>query len=563
MIRLTSALLIGLLVVGFAVAAPVTASGAEDTGVAKTAEKLLTKGKFPNAATTTPTPLKTTVTTTKVSATTKIPTTTKTVAATKTPTKVSTPVPTVTKVSYKTYTAETFSVGYPSSWQSSKQSDTDLDIFRFDSGKQKNAFIVLASKNRELGTLDEETDIYQNFVSGTQQNFKVLSKESTTVSGMPAKKIIATGTADTIPIKSNLVVTVSGGRAYLFWFYDQESAFSGDEPMIGEIMKSVKIVVQPVTPVPTKTPAPMKSFQDSEKRFSLLYPGDWISQQSTSDKYIDVYSFNEPGNEAKFTSVVTKNQIVSSLDLRWKNELDYAKKNHPGYKLIESGDTKLGGFPAKKAVYTWTQDKVPVKDIMIMTVTGNREYSLTFTTSEKGYETYKPTFEKTISSFAVTAKPLPDPTATPTPTPTPTKVTYETYTDSRISVQYPGNWVKTLEDTNPVTNMLIFSSPSSPSTMGVMILKTGKPDDLVNLSKGWFENSPWKEGKKTDTKLSGLKAIRYEFTGSINGKPMVGVVTVTKTDKGAYWVYFTSEKASYATDLPEYEKMLKSFKAKY
>lgn len=334
--------------------------------------------------------------------------------------------------------------------------------------------------------------------------------------------------------------------------------------MIDAIKQSMKITYTPVTPVPTKTPAPLKTYTDADKRFSLSYPGNWEVKKNLTDKLVDKFAFIEPDNAADFLMVTTKNQIVSSLDERWKTELDLLKKNSQNYNLLETSDTKLGGNAAKKAVFTRTQDSVTLKGLMIITVAGGREYSLTFETAESGYASFSPTFDKVISSFKITAKPLtPSPTAS-TPTPTPTTVKYETYSDSRISVQYPSTWDKGMDESDSKVNKLLISSTTSPSTMGVWILKTGKPDTLVNLSKGWFEQtSPWTEGKKTDTKLSGLKATRSEFTGVINGKQMAGVVTITRTDKGAYWVYYVTEKELLEQDLPEYEKLLKSFKAKF
>ncbi len=586
MIRMTAVLLLGLVLAGFAVAVPVTTGAAalQDTKFSGSKQvpfsqaKSIMKSK--DAATPTPTAVKTVVTTkatvkatTKV--TTKAPTLTKTPEATKTavattPTKqTTTPSPTSTKVTYKNYKGSTFSLNVPSTWATSKEGDQDFEIYTFDSGKEKNKLFIFVKKGQPA-TLEDETDVWiESFISqpDIQTNFKIISSEDTTISGLNAKNIVATGTSGATPIKQNIAVIVapgSKGASYLFWFVDQEPAYSGDVKMIDEIRKSMKITYTPVTPVPTKTPAPLKTYTDTDKRFSLSYPGNWEVKKNLTDKLVDKFAFIEPDNAADFLMIVTKNQVVSSLDERWKTELDLLKKNSQNYNLLETSDVKLGGNAAKKAVFTRTQDSVTLKCLMVMTVAGGREYSLTFETAESGYTSFTPTFEKVISSFKITAKPITPAPTTSTPTPTPTTVKYETYSDSRISVQYPNTWQKGMDESDSKVNKLLISSTTSPSTMGVWILKTGQPDTLVNLSKGWFEQtSPWTEGKKTDTKLSGLKATRSEFTGVINGKQMAGVVTITRTDKGAYWVYYVTEKEILDQDLPEYEKLLKSFKAKF
>ncbi|MBN2531403.1 MAG: hypothetical protein JXB88_00855 [Spirochaetales bacterium] len=91
--------------------------------------------------------------------------------------------------------------------------------------------------------------------------------------------------------------------------------------------------------------------------------------------------------------------IEMSLEKYLEITIDGMKKYMPGFTLIESSESTLGGHPACRIIYLGTHESMEMKFFSMFAIRKGFVYALSFNTLSDQFDAYRETYEKITGSF--------------------------------------------------------------------------------------------------------------------------------------------------------------------
>ena len=151
--------------------------------------------------------------------------------------------------------------------------------------------------------------------------------------------------------------------------------------------------------------ANVKTFRNDELGFQITYPENWVQAQGKSALYIKRNSEKEPADMSINVSHFTgdKDSVMSEIKANPEVLMAQVKKRFPDAKLVESGETYLGGYPGYYLMMDYTiknfKTEKDIKVFQIFCIKDKKFYLIHFETFASIYDITFPEFEKTLSSF--------------------------------------------------------------------------------------------------------------------------------------------------------------------
>ncbi len=130
---------------------------------------------------------------------------------------------------------------------------------------------------------------------------------------------------------------------------------------------------------------------------SIQYPSSWTK---TEGKPNETVSFNL-GTSAFFTVTAPEKLETMTLD-------DYSQGAVSGiqrlndFKLLNSTNSTLSGYPAKRLVYTYVNEDTPSQAMLQLTLVNRTGYALLYTTTQSLYPNYLGIAQNMTQSFNIT-----------------------------------------------------------------------------------------------------------------------------------------------------------------
>jgi len=127
-----------------------------------------------------------------------------------------------------------------------------------------------------------------------------------------------------------------------------------------------------------------KTYQSRDLGFSIKYPEDW-SKEETENANLFLVMFAGP--KTPLGGHINVNLVVESLlksmkaDEYGKAAIETLRQILPDFKLLKSSHTPLGGSPAYKAEYSFSNQGVKFKAMQVYTLKNNRAYVITYTST--------------------------------------------------------------------------------------------------------------------------------------------------------------------------------------
>lgn len=148
------------------------------------------------------------------------------------------------------------------------------------------------------------------------------------------------------------------------------------------------------------------TFTSTEHDFTLAYPLDWSQQEDIMGAEVAVLSHREGPSDTfrENVNVVVYDLADDPLTLEefWSQSRDYIRDNLADFVLVESGDSSVDGRPAKRLVFTGTQDARQLKFVQVHVMRNSKVYEITFTSEAAAYAAYVDTADEILDSFDLT-----------------------------------------------------------------------------------------------------------------------------------------------------------------
>ena len=152
-------------------------------------------------------------------------------------------------------------------------------------------------------------------------------------------------------------------------------------------------------------------YEDQMYGIKISHPAAWSQafehQTIKENQVINLIAFRtpnaKPGDIGNFVNIVAYT-VPQGLSLKESMERELADMRifYHGFQLVESSDTTLGGFPAHRFVYTFSQNGIEYKKLQIHVLKGPQGYALGYLQEAKNYRWYLRQMEKMIKSFEFT-----------------------------------------------------------------------------------------------------------------------------------------------------------------
>jgi len=361
----------------------------------------------------------------------------------------------------------------------------------------------------------------------------------------------------------------------------------------------------------------MAKYRDPQGRFQINYPTNWTVKSATN-RFQPVV--------ASFSSGAYTNRSFASVDIGIDNvptQTDpalYMKPNGvPGFSVfqnIECVKYKIDGNKACDIVLTGNpSENLPIAVLQVASYVDKKMYTFTMAGSQDDFDSYVPTFEKTLTSFKAPAMaansnntvnetnrvnettlqntlnrlatssiagvnestshnstagankttPLNMTTGTNKTTPQTTNMT--TYKDpqNRFSVSYPTNWTVTPATNRFETNLLDIKDtpgPTGGNSISLILSRSGTDPELTaNASASIYTSTLFQPVECTKYKVDGQKACSFITANSAIFPGTSGRV-VMEVDSyvggNMYALIFGSDSDKFDSVLPIYNTMIQS-----
>ncbi|MCX5868647.1 MAG: DcrB-related protein [Proteobacteria bacterium] len=153
------------------------------------------------------------------------------------------------------------------------------------------------------------------------------------------------------------------------------------------------------------------TYEDRMYGLKIDHPADWPTafehKMIKENRVINIIAFltpdNKPGDIDNFVNIIAYPvpQGVSLPD-HVANEIVDMQTFYRGFQMLDSSDTTLGGLPAHRLVYTFSQGGIEYKKLQIHVLKGQQGYALGYLQDVKNFDWYMRQVEKMAKSFEFT-----------------------------------------------------------------------------------------------------------------------------------------------------------------
>ena len=328
--------------------------------------------------------------------------------------------------SFRTYVNPPFGISlqYPASWQAielktsaSKTPSGSLalltDPLENASDTYHEGILVgmqdLGSKNTTLDQYTQRSiNAYLNQSNNNSSKIHIIeSTAAANLSGNPAHKILFTESFGGRQLKKmQLWSVVNNNKVYLAIFSAEESKYDRYLPEVLHTFNSFRIF-KPIATITTATKLTNATTANLQQQnlpyeefgISLQYPASWIKVQQIllpqaaslfanhrfTFFFVEFISKSSPSPPPSTINIGIYNLPSNNnihLAQYGASIINFISKN--GGKLIETGDTKVGGNPAQKIVYTLGNS---AKIMYLWTIKGDKAYHFVYRSSILNYPT--------------------------------------------------------------------------------------------------------------------------------------------------------------------------------
>lgn len=148
------------------------------------------------------------------------------------------------------------------------------------------------------------------------------------------------------------------------------------------------------------------TYDDPKYGMRLTYPGDWDEQsipfmlRPKGTIIVLRAQSNVDGNRMPPTISVVANERSSgaSLEQMQQQMIDKAKGQFSDFKLIESGDAKLGSEPAKRITYTGSKLGVSLQVMNVIALHDGKGFAIAYSADPEVFAQQLPDVQKVIDS---------------------------------------------------------------------------------------------------------------------------------------------------------------------
>lgn len=149
------------------------------------------------------------------------------------------------------------------------------------------------------------------------------------------------------------------------------------------------------------TPSPTTTTYTSPRGYSIAYPSDWSNPDVQSNGALVAF-LTPTNNKTENLNIQASNVSASDTLSNVTSTILSENEGLANFKLIDSGNTTLGGNPAYKIVFTVTSSSGDnLKVTQIWTVKDGKEYLITYKGSPANYDAYLSSAQQMIDSFQV------------------------------------------------------------------------------------------------------------------------------------------------------------------
>lgn len=153
------------------------------------------------------------------------------------------------------------------------------------------------------------------------------------------------------------------------------------------------------------------TYEDQMYGIRIKHPASWSTafehQIIKENAVINLIAFRtpeaKPSDPGHFVNIIayTAPQGLTLKD-SMEQELTEMKRFYHRFQLVDSGDTTMGGLPAHRFVYTFSQDGLEYKKLQIHVLKGTQGYALGYLQDLKDFGWHTRQVEKMVKSFEFT-----------------------------------------------------------------------------------------------------------------------------------------------------------------
>ncbi|MDD5223416.1 MAG: hypothetical protein PHE84_05445 [bacterium] len=153
------------------------------------------------------------------------------------------------------------------------------------------------------------------------------------------------------------------------------------------------------------------TYEDQMYGVRIKHPASWSTafehQIIKENQVINLIAFRtpeaKPGDPGHFVNIIAYT-VPQGLTLKdsMEQELAEMKIFYRDFRLVDSGDTTMGGLPAHRFVYTFSQDGLEYKKLQVHVLKGQQGFALGYLQDLKDFGWHTRQVEKMIKSFEFT-----------------------------------------------------------------------------------------------------------------------------------------------------------------
>lgn len=148
--------------------------------------------------------------------------------------------------------------------------------------------------------------------------------------------------------------------------------------------------------------------------FTLEYPSDWSKEESLTfvspPPTSSLPSKDTSNGTISATNLtpesiaVTTEVLISNITLEKYSEsaIGLLESQFPNFTLLNSFETTLSGYPAHQIEYTFSPERLELKNLQIWAIVDNIVYAVTYGGTIEEFDSSLPVFDNLIQSFQVT-----------------------------------------------------------------------------------------------------------------------------------------------------------------
>lgn len=164
------------------------------------------------------------------------------------------------------------------------------------------------------------------------------------------------------------------------------------------------LCAQQAPAAPAATTANQGTFTTSDRTFTIVVPDGWATQkeiQGIDAMFTAPPSAKGGGSQANINVISGELEPGMTLDNFYTMNVNGLPTELKGFKQVDSGSDKVDGVDTKWVRYTHKVGDLEIAVLQYFFVIGNKGYVVTLSSLGSAYDSYAPTFNKTVKSFKI------------------------------------------------------------------------------------------------------------------------------------------------------------------